>query len=84
MPYKNKIAVYITFPPFPTKEYHLNQQHIDSLYSIMRDIKLPLLTRPEDTVYPTSHFADTVYHLNEEGEKHRSQKLLDHLLKIIH
>ena len=82
---KNNIRVSIAFPPFPEPEYRRNQQRITLLYRIIRnDLKLNLLTRPEDSVYPELYFADTVYHLNEKGENLRSQMLAEKLSELIH
>jgi len=76
--------VYFSFPPTPGSNFRRNRQQIEGLYVIMqREIPAALLNAPDDHCYPDDYFADTVNHLQPNGEKIRSRKLVEELTKTI-
>lgn len=76
--------VYFSFPPTPGSNFRRNRQQIEGLYVIMqREIPAALLNAPDDHCYPDDYFADTVNHLQPNGEKIRSRKLVEVLKKTI-
>jgi hypothetical protein len=75
------VKVLFYFSHFPEEEYRLNEQYINEYYRLIKDLlKFPVINRPSDFRFPRSYFADTIYHLNEQGEKERTRRLIQ-LLK---
>jgi hypothetical protein len=65
------------FAPFPEAEYMKNEKAIAGLYRYLQSrCPMPLLNAPLDNVYPERYFADTVYHLTDEGEDVRTARLV--------
>jgi hypothetical protein len=77
------MMVLITFPPFPAGEYWINRIPVTRLSDKFREMGLETIGRPEDTVFPESLFADTVYHLTPQGEAARTRLLIEHLCKTL-
>ena len=70
------VDVVYVFPPFADTEFEKNKKAILSFERQMRkDLKFPILGRPEDFVYPENDFYDTAYHLNLSGREKRGQTL---------
>ena len=75
--FKKNIPVYFLYPNFPKTEYKINFQAINSLKKqIDNDLKIPVLNNPEDFVLADSCFYDTIYHLNKNGRKLRTERLI--------
>ena len=75
------VTVYYLFPNYPISEYSRNEKVIAQLHSdLERNLKIELLNKPIDFVYPDSLFFDTIYHLNGIGREKRTDKLIE-LLK---
>jgi len=79
---KAKIVFY--FSHFPKEQYKTNEKYINAFYDMMKKLlKFPMLNKPSDFMYPEDYFADTIYHLNEKGEKIRSAELIRMLKKVL-
>ena len=79
---KAKIVFY--FSHFPEEQYKTNEKYINAYYDMMKKLlKFPMLNKPSDFMYPEDYFADTIYHLNEKGEKIRSAELIRMLKKVL-
>ena len=71
------VTVYFTYPPIAQTTYRASltacrhwQQELKS------QLKAPIITQPDSTVYPDSLFFDTIYHLNGPGRNRHTQTLL--------
>lgn len=72
------------FSHFPERQYRVNKRFIDAYYNLMKkSFKGTIVNRSADFVYPEEYFADTVYHLNEKGEKLRSPEMIKLLRKAL-
>ena len=79
-----KTRVFFYFSHFPEKQYKANETYINAYYGMMKQLlKFPLLNKPSDFMYPEEYFADTIYHLNEKGEKIRSAEMIRLLKKVL-
>jgi hypothetical protein len=79
-----KVRMFFYFSPFPIGEYKANEKYISAFYEMMKRMaKFPLLNKPSDFMYPKEYFADTIYHLNQRGEKIRSAALIRMLEKAL-
>lgn len=76
------ITVAFSFSPLPVDEYEKNKKSIHHLYNYMRTGPMPLLNAPEDNIYPDEFFADSAYHLTDEGEKIRTARLVQQLKRF--
>lgn len=75
-------TAYFTFASYPRSEFDKNIKGIRHFEEQLRkDLKMPIITLPEDMTYPDEMFFDTVYHLNEEGRKLRTEKLVQILVQ---
>jgi hypothetical protein len=75
---RNNIQVFYTFPCYPESTFEANITEIHAL-EIMLQTRLPigvLLCRPEDFVMDDTFFANGVYHLNRDGRKIRTMRLV--------
>ncbi|HET6821261.1 MAG TPA: hypothetical protein VFH34_01365, partial [Anaerolineales bacterium] len=43
---------------------------------------IPLLTPVEDVCLPDKYFFDTAYHLNAEGRRLRTERLIENLIRL--
>jgi hypothetical protein len=74
---KKGARVFYLFPDYPQSEYRINKNVIEQLESDIRsDLKIEVLGRPSDFVFPDTCFFDTIYHLNKKGRKIRTEKLI--------
>ena len=78
-----QMMVLITFPPFPAGDYRINRIPVTRLSDRFRKMGLETTGRPEDTVFPETLFADTVYHLTPQGEAVRTRLLIEQLCKAL-
>ena len=76
--------VFFYFSPFPEQQYRENIRFINAYYDLMKgSFKGTLLNKTTDFMYPEKYFADTIYHLNEKGEKIRTPKLIEMLKRAL-
>jgi hypothetical protein len=72
--------VAMLFPCVPRPHFEQRREAIEELDSALRrDLAVPLLSTPEDYVYPIDHFYDWVYHLNREGRQLRTAKVIEQI-----
>ena len=78
---KNKgVSVYWMFAPYPANEYKINERNIERLYKQLKnDVNIELLCKPEDFIFNYDCFSNTVYHLNDNGKKLRTDKMINKL-----
>jgi hypothetical protein len=77
----NNIKVFLTFPPFPDKAFIDKKIQINAIYdSLIKNMKMPILGKPEDFIFPENNFKNSAYHLDNGGEILRTNKLIE-LLK---
>lgn len=82
---KNHVCVVFMFPPFPKDEFTLNQSYISALSRLINEkFNISTLNSPSDTAFPKSYFADTVNHLQKEGEQIRTRHMISQLRHFIY
>lgn len=78
-----KAHAVLSFPAIPTPQYEKNKPQLESLYmNLSKDIKMPILSRPEQFVYPVNFFDDTVYHMNMDHKSVNTLKLIKYIKKL--
>ncbi len=76
------VKVFFMYPAVTETYYRQHRDTIKGIAEKMRGISgLTLVGAPEDFVFPEKFFYDTVYHLNADGRKVRTQKLIRLLLE---
>ena len=81
---ERKARVFFYFSHFPEELYRANEKYINAYYDLMKtSFKGTLLNKPQDFIYPEKYFADTIYHLNDEGENLRTAKLIRMLKRAL-
>jgi hypothetical protein len=71
------IDVLYTFPPYEEASFNNDNQLIDRLYRHFEKYpEIKLLDSPYDGKFPNHYFQDMCYHLNAEGRKQRTLKLI--------
>jgi len=77
-------CVFFSFPPLPTSYYHQKKQIIDDIYYRLKDgLEIPMLGTPLRYTFPDEDFFDTVYHLNAEGRRQRTIKVVEDLRRVL-
>jgi hypothetical protein len=77
---KRGARVVMLFPCVPRPHFEQRREAIEALEAALRrDLAIPLLSTPEDHVYPLDHFYDWVYHLNREGRELRTEKVIEQI-----
>ncbi len=76
--------VIYAYSPYEQDEYNKNKNALVSLdASLRKEMKIRLITSLEDFTYPNASFFDNVYHLNAEGRKTHTKKLIQLLRKEV-
>ena len=76
-------TVYFTYASYPKSEYEINLPAIKEFEKQLKDdLKIDIITTPEELVFPDEMFFDTVYHLNDEGRRIRTEMVIEKLKKI--
>jgi hypothetical protein len=76
------VEVFFIYPNLPITEFKKNQEVISKLsIDLANNLKIEILNRPSDFVFPDSLFFDTVYHLNGKGRELRTKKLIELIKK---
>jgi len=74
---------YFLYPSYIDRSYSINVAAIDSLRGrLAQGMRMPLIGSPSDFVYPSRLFFDTRYHLNEDGRRLRSLRMVGILRAI--
>ncbi len=77
-----RARIFFYFSPFPDRYYKINERFIADFHDMLKkSFKGTIINTPEDFKLPEDYFADTIYHLNEKGEKIRSAEIVK-LLRI--
>ena len=73
---------YFLFPSYIQTSYDINVAAIDSLKNrLVAGMRMPIIGSAKDFVYPGIYFFDTRFHLNEEGRRLRTVRLIEMLRK---
>jgi hypothetical protein len=76
--------VVMLYPCVPEPHFELRREPIERLDAALRqDLKVPLLSTPEDYVYPLESFYDWVYHLNRGGREKRTAKVIEQIRSVV-
>jgi len=71
------IKAFLSFPPIPKSQYEGDGDTISKFYTNLgTDLHIPIISSPDDYIYPIGYFYDTGYHLNAIGRKIRTQMLI--------
>ncbi|OYW88733.1 MAG: hypothetical protein B7Z22_01745, partial [Hyphomonas sp. 32-62-5] len=77
---KKNVALAISFTPVERKYYTKYQPYIHNIYrELGQKRKLPVVSTPGDYVFDKSMMFDTVYHLDAQGRRIRTEKLIGDL-----
>lgn len=77
--------IYTVFPSFIESVYNKKQKKIEKLNAfISTRLNTTFIGEPNTFVFPDQYFFDSVYHLNKEGRKMRSEKLAELINSIIY
>jgi len=81
---KRGAKVVMLFPCVPRPHFDQRHEAIERLHAKLRsDLTVPMLSTPDDYVYPIELFYDWVYHLNREGRDLRTAKVIDQLRPVV-
>jgi len=76
--------VVMLFPCVPRPHFDQRRGAIDALDAALRkDLDVPLLSTPEDYVFPIERFYDWVYHLDREGRQERTAKVIEQIRPVV-
>ncbi len=73
-------TVYYVFPPVPETQLAAGQAHIREISQTLdRDLRIPILNRPDDSSAPLDQFFDSPYHLAGTGRQRHTMHLAEAL-----
>jgi hypothetical protein len=76
------VRTYFLFPAYPEEEYRRQQEGMERYEARLRkELDCRILGAPEDFLYPYDFFTNTVNHLNSEGKRIRTEKVITLLQK---
>ncbi|MBD1393997.1 hypothetical protein [Mucilaginibacter glaciei] len=79
---KNHIKVFFLYPGFPQSLYKKSLKPINAYADEFdRELKIKILIKPSDAIFPDSVFYDTEYHLLPSGRELRTDKVIALLKK---
>lgn len=68
---------YFMFPSYIDRSYTINVAAIDSLRAkLEKGMRIPIVGSAADFAYPKTYFFDTRYHLNDEGRRQRTVRMI--------
>ncbi|MEJ7759140.1 MAG: hypothetical protein WKF55_06060 [Gemmatimonadaceae bacterium] len=74
---KRGARAYFLFPAYIDRSYEVSRPRIDSLRARLEsDMHLPIVGKASDFVLPAPLFFDTRYHLNQEGRRLRTLRMI--------
>ena len=77
---EKNVALAVSFTPVERKYYTKYQPYIYAIYrELEQKRKLPVVSTPGDYVFDKSMMFDTVYHLDAQGRRIRTEKLIGDL-----
>ncbi len=69
--------VYFTFPSYARSEFEKNFKAISEFEKQLKEnMRIEIISSPEDSAFPDSLFFDSVYHLNSRGREIRTEKMI--------
>ncbi len=69
--------VYFTYPSYAKSEFEKNYKAISDFENqLKKNLKIEIISSPEDSALPDSLFFDSVYHLNIKGREIRTQQVI--------
>ena len=69
---------------YPETEFKKNKFAIEEFEKQLKDeMKIEIITSPQEMMFPDSLFFDTVYHLNEEGRRLRTEIVIANMRKVL-
>lgn len=72
--------VLLTWPPLVEQEFERHKEQIWELDQALRKgLAFPIISKPEDYIFPLQDMYDSAYHLRREGRSIRTQKLINDL-----
>jgi hypothetical protein len=77
---KNDIEVIAAWPNtvnFPVYQEQAQQEFFQSIKDFYKRMKVPILDNPKNAMYDKSMFYDSIYHLNDRGQRYRTKQLID-------
>lgn len=76
------VRTYFLFPAYPEEEYRRQREGMRRYEARLRkELDCRILGAPEDFLYPYDLFTNTVNHLNGEGKRRRTEKVITLLQK---
>ncbi len=75
--------IFLTFPPYPQVLRDPDVTASEWLQRIRSSTPIPVISNPDDYLFPLDSFFDTVYHLNERGREQRTRRLIHDLRKTL-
>lgn len=70
-------------PPLPVSEFSEQGPKVQAYYKLLQQLEIHCLNSPEDVFRSDSLFFDTVYHLNGEGRRIRTEEVIRSLNEFI-
>ena len=81
---EKNVQVVFAYPDYMDKYFSESKKEIFTLEDILkRSLEIPVLSSAERYSFPESYFFDTVYHLNKEGRKLRTNMLIEDLKNVV-
>jgi len=72
--------VVLTAPPLVDVEYDAHRERIKAIYGLLAEsLEFPIISDPDDYVFPLDAMYDTAYHLLREGRSQRTRQLIHDL-----
>lgn len=77
----NTVSVLLSYPAYPQSEFEINREEIMELYKKESSEKnLDFINHPEDCLFQKEYFYDSNYHMNYNGKKVWTNKLIKNIL----
>jgi hypothetical protein len=71
------IPVFFVFPAYAKEEFRRQTEGMRRYERrLRRELCCPILGTPDDFLYPYEVFTDTVHHINHEGRRRRTQRMI--------
>ncbi len=80
---KKGVNLFITPPTLNYTQFKKNQVEILRIHNEFKKNKFLILGNPKDVSYPDNMYHDSNYHLNEMGQKIRTNYIIDYLSRFI-
>jgi hypothetical protein len=72
------IPVFFVFPAYVKEEFRRQREGMRRFERrLRRELDCPILGAPDDFLYPYEIFTDTVHHVNHEGRRQRTRRMIE-------